>query len=286
MKIFSIYIRTKHFILIIALIAAITLGLLLRADNILTTNDSLINYITGISTLITSFIILFTLFEMTEQRISTYKPVIVVKDTNIAAKWTQNTEDPLSFSFDDGKSNPDNSTMKLLKGLQSYNIGYGAAQNINISYDYRLPKIIREIKSLDCKSIIEINLVNSMISLESKSRKTMYSKTILREGYNIDYILPVNIDSNPTFIPLPPEFVDIFLVYAYLLISSKGLSNSEDLSDFNKFYLTIKYKDIGNDLYIKKFEVKLEIFCAIQNTENNTLKELHLTIKVREIPHE
>lgn len=277
MSLFKKYFKSKlNAILIVSFIIALVIGILFKYNCVFTT-DNFINYVTGISTLFTSLIILLTLFEMKQQRVSTYKPVIVVKDVILKVKWE--SEDLLQFTINGIKpSDLDNVNKQISKGFELYNIGSGAAQKIKILFDFNSKEIIEAIKKFHVKSQIEIDT----FTISSESTAFFYQQDIENEK-NIDYILPANIDSKPVFINLPHRFTVLFLIYEYFFFnSSKELIDSiGQNNDFKKGKLTIHYQDIGNEQYCKKFDVEFSMIMFHKN-HNPPFSETHIKIEVRE----
>lgn len=240
----------------VSFIGALAIGVWLTITNAITI-DTFVNFVIGISTLFTSFIILFTLFEMIEQRLSTYKPAIFVKDSAIMVKWDKEPHGPLDFSIEEKKAVESDKNNNHSEGFECYNIGLGAAQKIHISYNFDLLNMIEKIKELDKNSKVSIEFKNSTLVIGTEGHLRAYPEGIT-DKIHIDYILPTNIDSTPTYIPLPSLFIDLFSVYLYLLMYSldKPDDTSNKIAEVNKCNLIIKYQDIGNEQYVKNHEIE------------------------------
>lgn len=267
----------------ISLIITICVGIFLKIFNIISF-DTFVNWVTGFSTLFTAVIVLFTLFEMKEQRVSTYKPVIVVKDSRINVTWDNDNQDPLKFSINNNSEISSGKTKKKISSeLESYNIGLGAAQKISISYTFDLQAIIDNIKKLDKESQIRIKDSDSLLSIKSKVVRKCYPHHKY-DDINIDYILPANIDSKPTFIQLPSKFIDFFLVYLFFLLNSLNEESAplEQIAAFNKCNMILKYQDIGNEQYSKEYVVEFDIFGIVGDAQHN-VTELIISVNLHEI---
>lgn len=265
----------------ISFIVAFVIGVLLTITNAITI-ETFVNFVIGISTLFTSFIILFTLFEMIEQRLSTIKPAIFVKNSAIMINWDKEPHGPLNFSIEDKKTIESDKNNEHPRGFECYNIGLGAAQKIHISYNFDIQKMIEKIKELDKDSKVSIKFKNSTLVIGTESYLQAYPQEIT-DKIRIDYILPTNIDSTPTYIPLPELFIDLFSVYLYLLLNSleKSDESLNKITEVNKCNLIIKYQDIGNEQYIKKYEIGL--FLIYQRHDKQKLTGSTLNIRVREL---
>jgi hypothetical protein len=240
-----------------------------------------VNWFTGMSTLITTVLIYFTLDEMKQQRISTYKPVIVLKDTLFKVKWNDNQRLPYEFSIENMKDS-NSKNKQTWSYLEAYNIGFGAAQKIQIVYNYDFKKILDRIVQLGEKSQITIHDSNSFVHISSQSDGWGFNLDKMNKE-KIDYLLPVNINQNSTKIQLSRAFCEAFFIYLHLL--SDALDSSIDwmaeIKDFNKLRLEITYQDMGSEAYKKDYEI--EVCIMLINKDAHGLKEVSLSIITREI---
>jgi hypothetical protein len=245
--------------------------------------DIIVNWIAGLSTLFAAIFVLFTLFEMKAQRLSTYKPAIFVKNSTIMVKWDKEPQGPLDFSIEGKYAVESDEKNDHSKGFECYNIGLGAAQRIHISYTFNLQKMIEKIKELDKDLKVPIKFQNSALVIGNKRHLRAYPEEIT-DKIHIDYLLPTNIDSIPTYIPLPELFTDLFSVYLYLLMNSleKSDESSNKIAEVNKCNMIIKYQDIGNEQYIKKHEIELFLMMS-QGDAIQKITGSWINIKVREL---
>lgn len=238
----------------------------------------LISTISAVATIAAAIIYFKTLKTLKKQTSNTYRPrlfidsisfsVLGVKKNNfiMPTYWTKSkVNSGVIVDFDQEQNNHN-------FDLKCYNIGFGTAKKISVSFNYDFRALLKRIDELkpfiDKNKVIEINSSTDMISFSTKNKNLPYMsrgisfKNSLSEYSS--YILPVNISNTfaPIRIPiLYPELLNIFIYYLSTAKETKGFNIdayfSQALPDIK---CLITYEDISNKKKTLSIRIKVSIF--------------------------
>lgn len=235
-----------------------------------------------ILTTITSILILFTLFEMKNQRESIYKPDLILRsskrfymysekngDIDLLSLWTNEKIDASDQGTrDDLIKDPE----RNLIGIPIYNIGMGTAKDVKIKWDYDKEEIQ--------KLIINKTKDNPLWAPGSNIETTVpLVRDINAEDDIIDYILPSQIKSSSENFYIPVEFQNDFNYFLPILLRENNISS------IPKLRLKLCYKDIANQNchkeYILIFSPKS--WASADFDDYRYMDDMEMDLKIKEI---
>lgn len=223
--------------------------------------DRIIAIIGHLGTWIVAICVLLQLREMAKQRRSTYKPEIVVARKEVYGLYRNEYEIIIPNDWRDEKNKNESYKMQgLFYNLSIYNIGFAAASNICISWDFDIDGMLERINHIinkhDMKKIV-LSLADNFLFIKSKKGSSLIK--CCRDFSSYDYLLPTNIDRNGLAVYLPPGFIIMTALDFYV----KCLDcQTESLFTGSPYItLTIEYKDIEGNNYKKTFIGKIKYSC-------------------------
>jgi hypothetical protein len=230
--------------------------------------------ISALATLAAAIIYYYTLGELRKQRENTFKPHLFIDNIYFyvqglkkgskmfPSKWGYNssaTGTIEEFSFE-------NSGISEF-GLKCYNIGFGTAKKITITFSYDIDAFINQVNALnehvEPEHIITVKKEDLFISFECKNKNMPFpDKAISIDGvlsHYLSYSLPVSVKSEFSLLKLPVHFLELLNVYVFLFSS---ISNKKDKNiELNIPIITseIKYFDISNKEFSKSMTISTKI---------------------------
>ena len=248
----------------------------------------IIDCISAFSALIATVLVLFTLNEMQNQRKSAYQPTITIKNkNNICFKWDngENKNNPVMFTFSNEDNLPeeiseiDKIEPKKTIRIPIFNIGAGAAKNIELTWNFNVDFFKKELEQF-----------NDKISIEDSNNRTIFQgnnfKLMIPNNLNefLDYILPLGIREEPEKCKIPLIFIYYYIFYAYFKSQQPNEEENliKNIEELPILHLTIKFKDIGNNDFIQQFTLNLK-HLYLMTLEDNNLGELNLLIEANEV---
>jgi len=232
--------------------------------------------VSSIGTFSATVIILFTLFELGNQRKSAYKPDLVFgkKDFYIYANKSTNTADiwsPIPLTRSDFKQVKHPTPMLL----NLYNIGMGAAKTITANWKLDIDGSINTIKELDTKKQYVIVTENQLLKISHLGHKTWIP---IPSADLFDYILPAHVEKEPHKLMLPYLY-QFFTSIIFTLSSEKAQEFTYPSSP--KFKVILNYFDIGNNEHKKEFSIDIRPGLTILE-KDRALAEITGTIELKE----
>lgn len=157
--------------------------------------------------IISTFLVLFTLFEMQAARNATYLPDISLGDTEVAIAWDENGFSIVSEEAEKIilKIATDNDLeINALPQLRVYNIGVGTAKDITLKWD-TAENIKQLMKVLNSRDDVVISLEEEMIHIKTPSvEQGIWSPSMEQ----IDFIL--NSTQEFSVISFPMSYFELY----------------------------------------------------------------------------
>ena len=225
-------------------------------------NSNLLSLLTQIATWITVLLVLFTLFEMVKQRKATYKPDIVISNNSVYVYISQSGFPDIWLEERIAKGDIFETSEPNLKfQLPIYNLGLGAARDIEIEWKYDHANFIKAVNQISTYSPKKFNLSMTDYDFLLFEIPGKYRSYINLEGELINkknFLLPYSMEDKSESISLPQGFMLLVSVYALCDIS-KCLKERSHFPKFDipQIDLSIKYNDIGGSTHSKTFKFKL-----------------------------
>jgi hypothetical protein len=244
--------------------------------------------ITGIATFLGTIVIYFTLIEIQKQRKNAYQPTLVIPSRfSITFKWdnlnNNNAVDFKCYRSENSIKNSYNPNEKLrlqLIKIQLFNIGMGPAKDVNIFWNFNDVFFKETLKEYETAGIIVYDKQFTQFNGE-KITKCINNDYAYSEI--LDYVLPISIKPDQTFIRLPSLYLEFFALFCKKTINfdpSTGMTPSND--KIPKLELTIKYDDIAQDAFTKKFLIKGS-WGGFSFGQDSILTEVSVFFKVEQI---
>ncbi len=230
--------------------------------------------LSGISTLATALISLLTLRTLDQQRKDTYRPRIIITNTQIYGyKEIDNIGPPILWSESPAEDETQKKILKQFLNIPINNIGAGPAIEFTYSWDFELERFIDTMNDIAHKNLIDfrIDRFDTNVVIKNKSgAKLLFPNNGLIEGA-VKYILPHAGHGN--FIQLPAIFS--YLISYYIYISTEEIKTISDWNPVDnslfKIDLKLKYKDISGNSYENK--INLAFNFVSYNSNPGELKE-------------
>lgn len=243
-------------------------------EKFLLENKDLINTLSGIGTFITSILAIYTLREVIKQRLSTYKPEILIKSFIVYINKSPLELQPneslyyKTDNFNEYKKNIDDNESGEFGVSCLYkveNLGFGPAKNIKLTWMYDSTKALDLItRMLPERYDFNIHKPMKYYFLIDKSNEQFHfsiiNETITKQ--NIDYLAPINIKEHSNYHSIPREIIQtfyLFFIFKHNLITTKNRNcySDEDFEKLPKPHLKIEYEDLNGKKYSKNFQFKI-----------------------------
>lgn len=202
---------------------------------------------------------------MEKQRKASQKPDVIIPKVILYGYISKKDDDlivPTEWSNQEIKNGE--TQVNHFPTATVYNLGFGAAKNLALTWDIDIPKIMQTIKDYCYQNSIPI-----VVSIEDDLLKINIKgggKWVPIKGFSMrehDYLLPASVISQGLETQLPLTFLELLSVVIFMSIHS--LKNSKHVSRVGPSYeipsmrLNLKYEDISGSQYIKNFEVVFSI---------------------------
>ncbi len=257
----------------------------------LTDNKELVLILAGIGTFISSLIAIFTLKEVIKQRLSLYKPDILLKTFSVTISKSPLQREPeelLSYkvcNFNDYSINDNNTKFENSAKYKVENLGLGVAKNIKCEWQFNTKKAIKEIEkimTLNYSLSYHKNL-NLYFLVNLRDDEFHYSSFANINKQSIDYISPINIQQHYHYHTIPEIIIFthyLFLLFKKNLVEMTGenfhIFSFEDYK-FPEPILKIEYRDLNNKKHSNKYIFKLQaVSTQIQDTLDLTKEFCYL----------
>lgn len=234
-------------------------------------HKDLILILSGIATLISSFIAMFTLLEVKKQRHSYYKPDILIESFIVSiskSPFFKKNEELLKYktcNYNDYSSNYNEAKSEVSAKYKVENLGFGIAKNIRCQWKFDSKKAIQLInKELPINLYFSMDRSLNLYFLNDCDNDDFhYSAFTKIEIQKINYLAPINIHTHAHLHTVPN--IIIYTHYLFLLFKEKLLN--EKIKNFNIFEfkeykfpkpsLIIEYRDLNNKKYKKEYKFDL-----------------------------
>lgn len=250
-------------------------------------HKEIINLLASIGTFISAIIALYTLIEVKKQRLSTYKPEILIKSFLVYINKSPlflESDEPLLFktdNFNEYKIDKNQSKEFEISCLYKIeNLGFGLAKNIKVSWSFEMEKALK---------ILEKELNEEFYFTQYKPLKYYFLNKNDDENFQIsfinenkiiqttDYITPINVKEHTHYHTIPKDIVTIhFLYYIFKNKLTRKISKtnySVEFENFPQIKMRIEYYDLNNKKYINNYKFKTSIVTTQHEDEIDMSRE-------------
>jgi len=252
-------------------------------------NIELVSIFASIGTFISSLIAIYTLIEVKKQRLSTYKPEILIKSFLVYISKSPlfvRKEELLEFStanFNEYHEKKEKSeTIYNISPLYKVeNLGFGPAKNIKLTWSFDIAKALNLIETEFPEDLYFSQHKPLKYFFLNKRNDDDFHLSLTNEKihiHNIDYIPPINIKEHKHSHVIPKDILVAHFLYYVLKnkLTKKINENSFGCGKFDEFpkvKLRIDYFDLNKKKYTQKYCFKTSIVTTQVDKELDTTKE-------------
>lgn len=205
--------------------------------------------------IISTLLVLLTLFEMQAERNATYLPDISLSNTKVAISWDENGLPYIPQEVQDivSKISDENTIANKLPQLKVYNIGVGTAKNISFHWDtQRNMKTFMDI--LNSRDNIDISFDGNVLRIKTPTGEQKIGGA---DKSQIEFLL----NSTQEF-----EYLTFPISY-YTLIRETYIRT--DNREIPTLYLSVSYSDIQGKVYNNIIQINAEISLLTENPDGS-----------------
>ena len=200
--------------------------------------------LTNIGIFFTAVLTLLTLSEVRKQRESSYKPVIHLKERVVSFNLT---DFPHSMLND----------LREKSFLEIFNIGFGAAKNIEIEWDSNISQRLIDQINNSSKDIYKCDLYEESLTIND---------AIINDGPSFkqkyEFLLPVSKETESQYIIIPYS-----LIILYPIVIDLYLEQTIEIV----FPIKITYFDYGNQKHKDVYNLKLSLYYFNKETKEGSM---------------
>ena len=193
----------------------------------------MISLATSVAACLSAIAALIVVRQNYKQRTASYRPELVLVNKTV---WLKSFEETggIPHRVDDNGN--------LLVSIPIVNIGFGAARDLKVSWNFQIDEVVSSVNRLAQRSLARafFEYDNGMLSMKP-DENWMLSWESQKET-EIDYVLPASIQSErPDQLHLPMAYVALVCGHYHFAFKSQSL----DIPDVPKLECRLTYVDVG-----------------------------------------
>lgn len=208
------------------------------------------------TSIISTFLVLLTLFEMQAERNATYLPDISLNNTEVAIAWDENGLPYITDEADVAFSkmiNDNNTQVNVLPQIEVYNIGVGTAKDI--TFIWNTQKNIKQFMDiLNSYEDINISFEGNMTNIKTPSIDQGIEGPDSRK---IDFMLNSTQEYDTLTLPL---------LYYQLI---KEIYMRTDIKNMPTLYLAVSFSDVQGKVYNEVLQIIPRISFLTRNSDGS-----------------
>lgn len=205
--------------------------------------------------IISTILVLLTLFEMQAARNATYLPDIFLSNTKVAISWdknglpciTQEAKDTISTTADK------NTIINKLPQIKIYNIGVGTAKNISFNWDTQ-KNMNAFMDVLNPCDDIDISFDGNMLHLKTPTIEQGIGEA---DKSQFDFLL------NST-----QEFETLTFPFSYYTLIKESYIRTDN-KKIPTLYLSVSYSDVQGKSYNRTIQINADISFLTKNSDGS-----------------
>lgn len=205
--------------------------------------------------LISTFLVLLTLFEMQAERNATYLPDIFLSNTEAAISWDKNGLPCITQEAEDivSKIADEDTIINKLPQIKIYNIGVGTAKNISFNWDTQ-----RNMKAfvdmLNPCDDINISFDGNMLYIKTPTSEQGIGES---DKSQFDFLL------NST-----QEFETLAFPFSYYTLIKESYIKTDN-KEIPTLYLSVSYSDVQGKSYNNTIQINANISFLTENPDGS-----------------
>jgi len=216
------------------------------------TIEQTIGILGQIATWVTVLVVFLTLREMEKQRKASQKPELTIPNANIFGYPEVNNHLYIALHFTNKEVKEDRTGRFEPPSVTIYNIGAGAAKEINLSWYFDIQNTVEFIQDFCFRNSIPvvIRIQDTILAIGIEGGFDGYK---LDSSFEYTYLMPASITSQGLNSEIPPYLLKLISFLIFIAMQERGF----EFGDFEIPSLSCKlsYVDIGGVRYTKKFDI-------------------------------
>lgn len=205
--------------------------------------------------IVSTFLVLLTLFEMQAERNATYLPNISLSNTNVAISWDKNglpciTQEVKNIST---KIVDEDIIINKVPQIKIYNIGVGTAKNISFNWDTQ-KNVKAMMDVLNPCDDIDISFDGNMLYLKTPNTEQGIG---VFDKNQYDFLL------NST-----EEFETLVFPFSYYTLIRESYIRTDN-KEIPTLYLSVSYSDVQGKIYNNTIQINADISLLIENPDGS-----------------
>jgi hypothetical protein len=207
---------------------------------------------------------IFTLREMISQRKTVYRPELIIAREYISSKRDR------SDNHQWARSGSQSSDRAIFLSVPLFNIGLGAARDVEIHWSYEREKFRALLREQSSHRILVQDSGPIAVEIDGKPFMMLNPHDSIRY---LSYVLPAGVSSEPNFVNVPIEYsVSLELLsraYAMTRDEKRGFA----FESIPPLEATIQYRDIGDNFHERKMQVNFHFSSLTFGDDEETIAE-------------
>lgn len=205
--------------------------------------------------MISTFLVLLTLFEMQAERNATYLPDIYLSNAKVAISWDKNGLPCITPEIEDivSKMADEDIIINKLPQIKIYNIGVGTAKNISFNWNtQRNMEAFMDILN-PCDGI-NVSFDGNMLQIKTPATEQGIGEA---DNSQFDFLL------NST-----KEFETLAFPYSYYTLIKESYIRTDN-KEIPTLYLSVSYSDVQGKAYNRTIQINADIFFLEKNSDGS-----------------
>ncbi len=235
------------------------------------TIEQIISILGQLATWVTVVLVYLTVREMAKQRKAAQKPELIIPDVSISGYSTEQDEIFIASHWNNKELKNEGIAVGRFPKIAIYNIGAGAAKEINIKWEFDMQDTIKSIQDYCYRNSIPVVVrsQDNFLQVEFKGRESFIS---ISASSNLEhaYLMPASVTAQGLESDLPLTFLELISILIFLRFHQSNKKSSKDKVVFPvveeanleipSLYCELSYADVGGEKYMKKFDVTFDPF--------------------------
>ena len=216
------------------------------------TIDQTIGLLGQIATWITVLIIFLTLIEMEKQRKASQKPELIITNAFIMGYPDESNNLYIASHWSNKEVKKDINKLYENPNVTIFNIGAGAAKEINFSWNFDIQKTVNSIQDYCLRNSIPV-VINIQKKFLEIAIEGVFDGINLDSNFEYAYLMPASVITQGLNSEIPIYLLKLISFLIFISMQKHGF----EFGDFEipSIFCELSYTDIGGVRYKKKFDV-------------------------------